>query len=402
MSKIARVFFLFALNLQASPFLLGVDVFLKGYTYLVKGQRVGLVTNQTGKNERGESTIDLLHGHPDVNLISLFAPEHGIRGVKKAGEIITETVDSKTGLPIHSLYGGNDKRPSDVALNDLDILIYDIQDVGSRAYTYIWSMVEALAAAGENGKSFMVLDRPNPLSCKQIDGPITEDKWRSFLGLFPIPRVYGMTVGELARYFNNEYHLQCRLIVIPMASYNRNSTWDHIGAEWTAPSPNIPSTDSAICFPATGTIGTLGSVHIGIGTRYPFQIFGTPWLNANHAASYLNNSPLPGIAFKPFSFVPKTGLFRGQVVQALKLDIKSPQDFMPTTTEVYILHYLQKYYKDKFAWNTDRLISFDKAMGTSQVRNDIINNVDAREIVSKWEDDLRKFRHESRPYRIYE
>ena len=133
MSKIARVFFLFALNLQASPFLLGVDVFLKGYTYLVKGQRVGLVTNQTGKNERGESTIDLLHGHPDVNLISLFAPEHGIRGVKKAGEIITETVDAKTGLPIQSLYGGNDKRPSDVALNDLDILIYDIQDVGRRA-----------------------------------------------------------------------------------------------------------------------------------------------------------------------------------------------------------------------------------------------------------------------------
>ncbi len=395
------IFFIVLASVNSSTIKLGVDVFLEGYADIVNGKRVGLITNQTGKNEDGKTTIDLLYEHPTINLVALFAPEHGIRGVKQAGELIRESIDTKTGLPIHSLYGGNDKRPSDVALGDIDVLIYDIQDVGSRAYTYIWSMAEAMAAAGDNDKLFIVFDRPNPLGARQIDGPVTEDEWQSFLGIWPIPRVYGLTVGELARYFNQEHYLQCQLIVIPMASYQRNRSWNDLGLTWIPPSPNIPTPESAICFPATGTIGTLGVIHIGIATKYPFQIIGAPWFAAQHAATYLNNCQLPGVVFEPFSFAPAAGLFRSKTVEAIKLNVKNPAEFLPTTTETYILYYLQKFYSGKFVWKQDRIQSFDKAMGTSHVRKDIINRKPVQEIIAKWQNNLQKFRKKSARYLIY-
>ncbi len=397
------IFLLFILlsTANSSTVKLGVDVFLEGYVDLIQNKRVGLITNQTGKNGRGLTTIDLLYEHPDVNLVALFAPEHGIRGVIKAGKLIRESVDTKTGLPIHSLYGGNDKRPSDVALGGLDVLIYDIQDVGSRAYTYIWSMAEAMAAAGDNDKLFIVFDRPNPLSARQIDGPVTEDKWQSFLGIWPIPRVYGLTVGELARYFNLEHHLQCQLVVIPMASYSRNQTWNDLELVWTPPSPNIPTPESAICFPATGTIGTLGTIHIGIATKFPFQIIGTPWLAGQHAADYLNKCELPGVVFEAFSFIPSAGLYRGETVEAIKLNVKKPGQFLPATTEIYILYYLQKFYPGRSIWRHDRIQSFDKAMGTSHIRHDIISGKPVQSIIAKWQKKLVEFKQKSTRCLIY-
>ncbi len=400
--KFAILIFFFGLtSVSSSTIKLGVDVFLEGYADIVSGKRVGLITNQTGKDGRGKPTIDLLYEHPQINLVALFAPEHGIRGVKQAGELIKESTDTKTGLPIHSLYGGNDKRPSDVALSGIDVIIYDIQDVGSRAYTYIWSMAEAMAAAGDKDILFIVFDRPNPLSARQIDGPVTEDAWQSFLGIWPIPRVYGLTVGELARYFNHEHYLQCRLIIIPMASYRRDQSWDELKLVWTPPSPNIPTPESAICFPATGTIGALGVIHIGIATQFPFQIIGAPWFAAQHAANYLNNCQLPGIIFEPFSFTPSGGLFRGKIIEAIKLNVQKTKDFLPTTTETYILHYLQKFYSGKFRWNQDRIQSFDKAMGTSHIRQDIINGMPVQQIIAKWQNDLQEFRKKSARYLIY-
>lgn len=399
--RILFLFFLFPHVAISTTFLLGIDVFVKGYTHLVKGHRVGLITNQTGWSKSGEATVDLLSNHPDVNLVVLFAPEHGIRGKLKAGEIVPETTDTKTGLPILSLYGGDDHRPPKIGLNMIDTLIYDIQDVGSRAYTYIWSMAEAMAAVGEAGKNFIVLDRPNPLSCSLVDGPITEDKWLSFIGLYPIPRVYGMTVGELARYLNREHRLNCNLTIIPMAGYNRNMTWESTNTRWVPPSPNIPTLGSARCFASTGTIGVLGNVHIGISTQYPFQMFGAPWLDHVHAASYLNQCGLTGIEFRAFQFQPKEGLFAGRMVNAVMLNVSNAHTFFPATTELRILGYLQRFYPDQFKWIPEKFKGFDKAMGTSKVRVGISNGESVEEIARSWEKDLALFQTKISSYLIY-
>ena len=387
---------------MSSTFLLGVDVFLKGYTHLVNGQRVGLITNQTGRSIAGDATVDLLYRHSQVNLVALFAPEHGIRGTLQAGITVSQTTDTRTGLPIFSLYGGDDHRPPKIALDTIDTLIYDIQDVGSRAYTFIWSMAEAMAAAGETGKNFIVFDRPNPLSCNQIDGPITEEKWLSFIGLYPIPRVYGMTVGELARYLNREHQLRCRLIVIPMAGYNRKATWEDLNLAWIPPSPNIPTVEAARCFAATGTIGVLGNVHIGIGTRFPFQMFGTTWLDHSHAANYLNQCGLPGVEFEAFQFEPISGLFKGEKINAILLKVYSNSTFLPAKTELYILDYLERFYSGKFKWDPNKFDAFDKAMGTSKVRIDLINRKSKEEIANNWRKGQILFRTKVQPYLVYE
>ena len=396
------LFYLLSFTVKCSTFLLGIDVFLKGYTHLVKGQRVGLVTNQTGKNANNEATIDLLFNHPQVNLVALFAPEHGIRGVLTAGEKVPETTDPRTGLPIFSLYGGDNHRPPKVVLDILDTVIYDIQDVGSRAYTYIWSMAEVMAAAGDHNKNFIVLDRPNPLSCKQMDGPVTEERWLSFIGLYPVPRVYGMTVGELARYLNRAHSLNCRLVVIPMAAYTRRTTWNDVSLNWTPPSPNIPSVESAMCFAATGTIGVLGTVHIGIGTRLPFQMFGAPWMDNTHAVNYLNQCGLPGVNFKKFEFRPTTGLFNGEIVRAVNIQVSNSRIFLPAKTELHILNYLLHYYPTHFKWPPDKQDAFDKAMGTSRVRKDLLIGRDPKEITNTWKKEVAQFRKKIRPYLIYQ
>jgi uncharacterized protein YbbC (DUF1343 family) len=395
---------------SAATFRLGIDVFVKAlddpqqypqYAALVHGRRVGLITNQTGKDQFGNATIDLLHQHPQVHLSLLFAPEHGIRGVIPAGEAVDETVDRETGLPIHSLYGANDKRPPKVVLDDVDLLVYDIQDVGSRAYTYIWSMAEAMAAAGEHGKTFIVLDRPNPLGGHTVDGPITETKWLSFIGLHPIPRVYGMTVGELARYLNAEHNLNCDLVIVPMEGYRRHMEWHDLGLHWTPPSPNIPSVDSAAAFAATGTLGTTSQFYIGIGTPYAFQVVGGAWMDAAVSADRLNSYNLPGVDFQPVSVNPDGGPL-GSEIEAVLLHITDATAFYPATTELVLLRHLQMYYGDHWRWRSDRVNGFDKAMGTSSVRLAIVNGVPLAEIVAKWHEQHRRFQRRRQQYLIYQ
>ena len=217
---------------------MGVDVFLEHHTHLVENARVGLITNPTGRTKTGIATIDALQQHPDINLVALFALEHGIKAQAKAGERVRDTqMDS---LPVYSLYGSG--RSLKAALDNIDVVIYDIQDVGSRAYTYIWSLTKIIKAAGEHHKRVIVLDRPNLLGGLTVDGPITEEKWRSLVGgLYPVPRAYGLTAGELARYLNREHLLACALTVVPIEGYQRNTRWADIGSEWIPPSPNIPS-----------------------------------------------------------------------------------------------------------------------------------------------------------------
>ena len=386
-----------ATSVSATQVQMGVDVFLEHHIHLVTNARVGLITNPTGRTKTGITTIDTLQRHPDVNLVALFALEHGIKAQAKAGEHVRDTqIDN---LPVYSLYGSG--RSLKAALDKIDVIIYDIQDVGSRAYTYIWSLTKIIKAAGEYDKRVIVLDRPNPLGGRTVDGPITEEKWRSLVGgLYPVPRAYGLTAGELARYLNREHLLACSLTVVPMEGYQRNTRWADIGREWIPPSPRIPSLESAIAFAATGTIGALGTVHIGIGTDIPFQIAGAPWINAEKSTRVLNAMQLPGVEFQPLIFEPDTWLFRNKKVQAIFLHITDPIAFRPTRTEVAILAHLVATYPE-FKIPKDRYARFDQAMGTRTVREALLKGEGAREIWEQWEEELEKFATVREKYLLY-
>ncbi len=387
---------------QEQPrFMLGLDVFLVGYSRLVKGKRVALLTNQTGKDSRGRSTIDILHAHPDVNLVKLFSPEHGIRGQLKAGKKVADTRDQKTGLPIISLYGGEvGFRPKKAHLAGVDVLIYDIQDVGSRAYTYIWSMAEAMTACGEQKVSMIVFDRPCVFGADTVDGPICDTRYNSLLTRFAIPRVYGMTVGELSRYFNRKYNLRCHLTVIPMANYFRGMSYKDTGLKWTGPSPNIPDLNAAALFPATGTIGLCGQLHIGIHTRLPFQLVGAPWLDANAAAKDLNAINLPGVKFQGTSFVSQ-GFYKGKQVNAVVMKVTDPTKIRPATIELTLLMYMSRQYPQNFIWEKKRLRAFDRAMGTTSVRQAIQRGDSLQQVLKSWQGQHAQFLKDRQRYLIY-
>ncbi len=379
----------------------GIEVFLSKYTSLVKGKRVGLLTNPTGVNHYLLPTVDLLRQDKRINLVALFAPEHGIRGDVLAGQNFRSGVDSRTGLTIYSLYGGKTHRPSPAALNKIDVLIYNIQDVGSRAYTYIWHLAECMSACAAAGKTIIVMDVPNPLGATVIDGPVTERKFLSFIGLYPIPRVYGMTVGELARYLNTEFKINSRLYVIPMYHYRRGMSWAQTGLEWVPTSPQIPSPESACCFAATGTLGETGQVNIGIGYTLPFQCVTAPWINAEHMAYRLNILRLPGVRFRPIHYTPYFAAYQKKMVHGVQIHVMNPAVFKPATTEVAILCYLQRNYSKNFKWLPSHIAKFDKAMGTSSVREMIQSGMSYQAIVKTWQPKLYRFNRARKKYLIY-
>jgi uncharacterized protein YbbC (DUF1343 family) len=379
----------------------GLEVFLAKYTNLVTGKRVGLLTNPTGVNRYLLSTADLLREDKRVNLVALFAPEHGIRGDVLAGEHFKSDRDARTGLPVYSLYGGKDHRPSKEALAQIDVLIYNIQDVGSRAYTYIWHLAECMSACAEAGKTVIVLDVPNPLGANVVDGPVTEKQHLSFIGLYPIPRVYGMTVGELARFLNTEFKINVKLYVIPMYNYRRGMSWADTGLEWVPTSPQIPSPQSACCFAATGTLGETGQVNIGIGYTLPFQCVTAPWIDADMMAYSLNVLRLPGVRFRPVHYTPYFAAFQTKPVHGVQIHVVDPGKFKPTTTEVAILCFLQKHYPQHFKWEPGKIATFDKAMGTSSVRQRIQRGEDYQTIERSWRPELERFKRIRQKYLIY-
>lgn len=374
----------------------GLEVFLYKYSSLVKGKRVGLVTNPTGVDARLNATVDLFMVNKQINLVALFAPEHGIRGNIKAGEQVAGGRDFKTKLPIYTLYGGRDHRPTKAALSKIDVLIYDIQDVGSRAYTYIWHLAECMSACADAGKTVIILDRPSPFGARVIDGPITEKKYLSFIGLYPIPRVYGMTVGELGNYLNHEEKINCKLTVIPMMNYVRGLPWKKTGLPWVPTSPNIPSPEAAYGFATTGTIGEVGGFNIGVGSTLPFQIVATSWIDPNFSASSLNHLKLPGVKFRPLYFTSKGTKYRG-----IQIHVIDPSIFHPTTTEVAILCHLKKYYPKRFAFKSSKIATFDKAMGTSRVRKQIMAGYTYKQIIVEWRKPLAVFRRKMKKYFLY-
>lgn len=379
----------------------GLEVFLAKYTKIVKGKRVGLVTNPTGVNSRLTATVDIFKADPRINLVALFAPEHGIRGNVDAGENVPGGIDPKTKLPVYTLYGPQGHKPTKEALSRIDVLVFDIQDVGSRAYTYIWHMAECMSAAAENGKTIIVLDNPNPLGANVVDGPVTESKYLSFIGLYPIPRVYGMTMGELARYLNREEKINCRLYVVPMLNYKRGMSWEQTGLPWVPTSPHIPSPESACCFAATGTIGEVGAFNIGIGYTLPFQTVAAPWIDAEFSAAKLNSLKLPGVRFRPIYYTPKYAAYTGKSIRGVQIHVTNPAIFKPTTTEVAILCHMRRYYSKYWNWKPENAKKFDKAMGTASVRWMILSGKNYQQIARTWQPKINEFLRKRRKYLIY-
>ena len=273
----------------------GLEVLKASNFKVLEGKRVGLITNPTGFDNNIKSTIDILHEAPNVNLVALYGPEHGVRGDVHAGDHVETTNDPKTGLPVYSLYGSTRKATPEM-LKGIDVLVYDIQDIGSRSFTYISTMGLAMEAAAENNIEFVVLDRPNPLGGERIEGNLVEEGFYSFVSQFRIPYIYGLTCGELAKLLNGEKMLkaQCKLTVVPMKGWKRCMTFDQTGLQWVPSSPHIPQAASSMYYPVSGILGELGYLSIGVGYTIPFQMFAADWIDAEALAERLNSYNFPG------------------------------------------------------------------------------------------------------------
>ncbi|HET7616713.1 MAG TPA: DUF1343 domain-containing protein, partial [Bacillales bacterium] len=292
-------------------FRLGIDVLLKDRMDLIKGKNVGLITNPTGVNHELTSDVDLLFHNSNVNLVALYGPEHGVRGGHQAGDYVPYYIDEETGLPVYSLYGKT-RKPTPDMLENVDVLLFDIQDVGTRYYTYIYTMAYAMQAAAENGIPFVVLDRPNPLGGTKVQGPVLDPDFSSFVGMYPIALRYGMTVGELAKYFNNEFNIGADLHVVKMQGWNRSMTYQDTSLQFVMPSPNMPTVKTALVYPGMALIeGT--NVSEGRGTTRPFELTGAPWINAKDLTDALNAKHLPGVRFRAAHFTPTFSKYNGEM-----------------------------------------------------------------------------------------
>ena len=392
---------------QQSRVKIGAEILIKKHLDLIKGKKIGIVTNHTGILPDGRHIVDVLNEIEGVKIVALFGPEHGIRGEVPDGKSISHGVDTKTGIPVFSLYG-EVKKPTEEMLKDIDVLIFDIQDVGARFYTYISTMSYCMEACAEMGKKFIVLDRPNPIRGVYVDGPILEPRFKSFVGLHPIPVAHGMTVGELAKMFNDEGWLEngvkADLTVVKMENYSRRMWFDQTGLPWVKPSPNMMTLKTAIVYTATCFIeGT--NVSEGRGTQHPFEWIGAPWIDGEKLAKELNYYKLPGVKFEPISFTPTDiekvtvdPKYEGEKCGGVYLNVYDREKFEPVKVGVYILYALKKLYQDKFKWRT---AGQDRLWGTDKVRLMIDEGKKPDEIIKTWEDDVKKFLSVRQKYLLY-
>lgn len=367
------VFLVCGASLDAAPIQVGVDVLLDGsHDALLKGKRLGLITNHTARNAQRVHTIDLLKGNAQkkgYQLTALFAPEHGIKGNWHASDDVKDEEDPD-GIPIYSLHGST-KRPTKEMLASIDLLLFDIQDVGSRSYTYVTTLCYAMEEAAKNSIPVVVLDRPNPINGLLVDGPVLEERWRSMVGYLNVAYCHGMTVGELARYFNSEYSVNCPLHVIPMKGWKRSMTFSDTGLTWIPTSPNIPEDSTPWYYPATGIVGELQIVSIGVGYTLPFKVLGAPWIDADTFAAKLNGQHLPGIGFLPFHFRPFSGKFAQQTCHGVLLHVTDPALYKPVQTQYVLIGLLKSMYpspfQDALQRSESRREMFAKVNGTDQV-----------------------------------
>jgi uncharacterized protein YbbC (DUF1343 family) len=386
----------------------GIDVLREHHFDILQGKRVGLVTNPTGVTADLEQTIDVLASAPEVKLVALYAPEHGVRGDNDAGKYVDSYLDQRTGLPVYSLYGKT-RKPTKEMLQGVDMLVYDIQDIGLRYYTFISTMGLVMEAAAENGIPFVVLDRPDPLSGLRVEGPMLDPKYKSFVGAYPIPYVYGLTAGELAKMINGERWLhdsvQCKLTVVPMEGWKRVMWWDDTGLSWVPSSPNIPHASTAMFAAMTGALGELGTANQGIGYTLPFELVGAPWANGAALAKYLNAKELPGIYFRSISYRPTTAdsvSIRYEGVQLHVLD-RDRVSFTGVELSIFeaLVHVFPEY--DIFSRaKPDRIEMFDKILGTDQIRQQLMNGTSVDDLLHSIDQQRALYMIKREKYLLYD
>ena len=390
----------------------GVEVLReRGFSGL-EGRRVGLVTNPSGVDRYLKSTIDILFEAPEVNLVALYGPEHGVRGDVYAGDKIADSRDEATGLPVYSLYGSA-RKPTPEMLEGIDVMVYDIQDVGARSYTFISTLGLVMEACAAKDIEVMVLDRPNPLGGNKIEGCYVEQPFNSFVSQYRIPYVYGLTVGELAVLINEEglnrgqkgdqEPVKCRLTVVPMEGWTRDMLYEDTGLPWVLPSPNIPFKESPMYYASSGIMGELyGFMNIGIGYTLPFQIFGALWLDPEKLKERLESYELPGISFRTIWYKPYFGSLAGKLVKGLQFFFTDYEKARLTDTQFYVMQAVAELYPDKKPFEVANGIGlFDKVCGTDYVRKEFVKRYKVADVIEYWRKDEEEFREMSRQYHIY-
>jgi uncharacterized protein YbbC (DUF1343 family) len=383
----------------------GIEVLKEQNFKALEGKRVGLITNPTGVDNNMKSVIDILHEAPNVKLVALFAPEHGVRGDAHAGDDIKNETDPGTGLPVYSLHGKT-KIPTPDMLKDIDVLVYDIQDIGCRSFTYISTMGLAMEAAAENNVEFVVLDRPNPLGGLKVEGGLVDEKFVSFVSQFKIPYVYGLTSGELALLLNGEKMLkkQCKLQVIKMKSWKRKMTYEQTGLQWIPSSPHIPQPVSAVFYPVSGILGELGYMSIGVGYTIPFQMFATEWIKADELARSLNRLNLPGVHFRPIYLKPFYSVGQGKQLEGVQVHIMDYEKARLSEIQFYVMQEVARLYPDKAVFdnaNDKRYRMFDQVSGSDYVRLTFAKNNKFDDIKDFWYKETEPFKKISKKYYLY-
>lgn len=404
------------------PVKLGVEVLFEKHFDLVRGKHVGLITNPTGLDSRLDSIIELFRAHPDVKLIALYGPEHGVRGNAQAGEYVGFDFDEHFQLPVFSLYGQTHTPPAEMMTNideymrafdtqhtgkqvaagmmqSVDVMVFDLQDVGTRVYTYIATMAYAMQAAADANIPFIILDRPNPINGVVMEGPILEYPLHSsFIGLYPIPLRHGMTVGELAQLFNEKFLTKkVKLTVVPMENWARDEWFDETSLPWVLPSLNLPTLDAATVYP--GQVILEGSnLSEGRGTTKPFEMFGAPWIDGFVLAKKLNALNLPGVKFREVYFTPTFSKFSGQQCGGCQLHVTDRNAFQSVATTLNILSVVKQTYGDKLELHAEY---FDKVLGTSSVREALERGEPVEKIVAGCQPGLAEFAKLRAPFLLY-
>ena len=387
----------------------GIEVLRdRGFAPL-QGKRVGLVTNPSGIDNNLKSTVDILNEAEGVKLVALFGPEHGVRGNAHAGDAVGDAVDSRTGIKMYSLYGKTHK-PTPEMLKDIDVLVYDIQDIGCRSYTFYATMGVCMEACAENDVEFMVLDRPNPLGGNKVEGNLVEEGYFSFVSKYAIPYLYGLTPGELARMLNGEgmIHGKAKLTVIPMEGWTRDMKFRDTGMPWVLPSPQIPAPENAFFYPVSGILGELYIFNTGIGYTLPFETFAASWIDADALADKMNALNLPGMHFRPINYKPFFALSVAvdkslQEVHGVQIYITDPDKAELVLTQFYFLQVIHEMYPDMqlFEQNPKRYAMFDKVCGTKEIRERFIKRYRVEDIRDYFNKDARQFKTRSQRYYIY-
>ncbi|MGD2246182.1 MAG: DUF1343 domain-containing protein [Candidatus Aminicenantes bacterium] len=406
---------------------LGIEVFMDKHLDLVKGKRVGLITNPTGVSSHLESSIDLFYRNPEINLVALYGPEHGVRGNAQAGEYVPFYIDERYdipeySIPVFSLYGQSlnpvkgmfkdideymrsfdtedrGKVPEQSMVESIDVLVFDIQDVGTRIYTYVATMAYCMEACAENDIEFVVLDRPNPINGIAMEGPLLEyPEYSSFVGLYPVPVRHGMTAGELASYFNDKFLAKkANLTVIPMEGWRREMWFDETSLPWVIPSPNMPTLATATVYP--GQVFLEGTnVSEGRGTTKPFELFGAPWIDGFRLAEKLNGLALPGVKFRESWFTPTFSKYKGELCGGAQIHVVDRHQYKSFDTSLHIIETVVKLYPEHFEFHD---AYFDKIMGTSRVRESLKRGVDARNIIESYAEELDSFSKWIKSYLLY-